>query len=398
MSDYNWLEDLGALQYMQLLQELHKRGYQRLRWFSYMAPNGCALRCIITIQDNIRANREVIKLDENICWWRSTSQPDSGNDGARYADFFCNDFPRLLEAGHGTDPLYAVWFDGVVEQAKAGKFPEYDGEFYDAPLGTIKVGGSLYPCPPMSLRLISWNIDGIKAKFEALKKLVADYDPDILCLQKVKDAKCSKEFDLPHYRRLNSVAAYAGVTNYIKDTLPYSPTPQTDDAVLAGHFLPTEFRYPHFTLFNIYMPYSNPSVPGAVEHRKMFDRALYEIVKDTSDRIIICGDMNIVAGREDCWDGKFERNQANFHAWERESFNNLIRDNRLVDTYRTFHPHGNDFTYFFQNNPKVRAANQGHRIDYILASQSFVPQITKAEVIQDITASTNNPILLEFNY
>lgn len=274
----------------------------------------------------------------------------------------------------------------------------YGGEFFDAPLGISKVMGSVSQCLPMTLRLISWNIDGIKAKFEALTKLVADYNPDILCLQKVKDTKCSKELDLPRYLRLNSVAPYAGVTTYIKDTLPYSHTPQSDDQILTGHFLATEFRYPHFTLFNIYTPYSNPKVPGAISHRQTFDRMLYKIVKDTSDPVIICGDMNIVAGREDCWDGKFERNQANFRACEREAFNNLITDNRLIDTYRALHPQGNDYTYFFQNDPKIRASNQGYRIDYILASQSFVPQITRAEIIKDVTASTNNPILLQFNY
>ena len=47
---------------------------------------------------------------------------------------------------------------------------------------------------------------------------------------------------------------------------------------------------------------------------------------------------------------------------------------------------------------RVRADNQGHRIDYFLASRSFTPKITKAEIIKDCTVSTNNPILLEINY
>lgn len=44
---------LGALEFMLILQELHRRGYQKLRWYSYMSPNGVALRCHITTADNI---------------------------------------------------------------------------------------------------------------------------------------------------------------------------------------------------------------------------------------------------------------------------------------------------------------------------------------------------------
>lgn len=32
------LKNLGAFELMQILHELHKLGYQKLRWMSYMAP------------------------------------------------------------------------------------------------------------------------------------------------------------------------------------------------------------------------------------------------------------------------------------------------------------------------------------------------------------------------
>lgn len=82
----DWLQEMGALQVMQMLKELHKRGYQKLRWFSYMSPNGCALRCHITTQDNICMNREIMVLEEDVCLWMSTTSPDSHTSGAKNAD------------------------------------------------------------------------------------------------------------------------------------------------------------------------------------------------------------------------------------------------------------------------------------------------------------------------
>ena len=108
--------------------------------------------------------------------------------------------------------------------------------------------------------------------------------------------------------------------------------------------------------------------------------------------------MNIVHTWQDCWDGKFERNQANFHDWERKDFEMLMQAGELIDTFRVMNPSSRCFTYFFRNDSIVREKNQGHRIDYFLASESLIPEFTRAEIISNITISTNNPILLEFRY
>ena len=105
-----------------------------------------------------------------------------------------------------------------------------------------------------------------------------------------------------------------------------------------------------------------------------------------------------VGGDNDCWDGKFKRNQANFHDWERLNFNELLNTGHLIDIYRTINPFAKEFSYFFRYDSIVRANNQGHRIDYFLASRSFESQIVRAEIIKNCTVSTNNPILLEIKY
>ncbi len=108
--------------------------------------------------------------------------------------------------------------------------------------------------------------------------------------------------------------------------------------------------------------------------------------------------MNIVHTSNDCWDGEFRRNQANFRDWERDNFDRLLECGGLADTFRAMHPYSREFSYFFRNDPEIRKQNQGHRIDYILTSDSLVPEITRADIIKDITVSTNNPVLLEFRY
>ena len=394
----SFFHKLGVYEIMKILHELHKLGYQKLRWMSYMAPTGLSLRCNITTQDHICANREIVfGGDPNEIWCTSIGAMTTGEDIKPLVKTFMYENPRLLEIGKGNDPEYVEWFNKLLYFAAEGQMPVFYGEYWSLPMGHIKVGQYKMPTPPTTMRLISWNIDGIKAHFEALKNLINEYSPEIICLQKVKDIKDSPEFEINGYKRECFSALYAGIATYVKDCIPCSFSKSTNPE-LSGHLLKTEVFYPSFTLYNIYTPYSNPKIEGAIEHRKKFDERLKRIVGTTPDRQIICGDMNIVASDRDCWDGKFKRNQANFHDWELLNFNELLKTGHLIDTYRTINPFSKEFSYFYRNDSVVRSNNQGHRIDYFLASRSFEPQIVRAEIIKDCTVSTNNPILLEIKY
>lgn len=392
------LHNLGAYELMLILHELHKAGYQKLRWLSYMAPSGLSLRCHITTQDHICANREIVNgCGNREIWSASVGVLTTGEDINPLVRIFMEENPRLLEIGKGQDADYAEWFDKLLKLASEGEMPLFYGEHWALPMGWIKAGRHTVSAPPARLRLISWNIDGIKAHFEALKGLVENYSPEIVCLQKVKDIKDSPEFEIEGYRRECSSGPYAGVATYVKTCIACeSDKPKNPE--LVGHLLKTEVRYPAFTLYNIYTPYSNPGIDGAVERRRKFDGSLRRIVCETPDRQILCGDMNIVVSQLDCWDGRYKRKQANFHDWERRNFLELMKAGRLIDTFRTVNPLSREYTYFFRNDADVRAGNRGYRIDYFLASRSLEPQIVSAGIIKECTVSTNNPILLEIEY
>ncbi|MDE6648949.1 MAG: hypothetical protein K2K45_03365 [Muribaculaceae bacterium] len=105
------LHSLGVYELMKVLHELHKLGYQKLRWMSYMAPSGLSLRCHITTQDHICADREiVIGGDPNEIWCTSIGTMTTGEDIKPLVKTFMNENPRLLEIGKGNDPEYVEWF------------------------------------------------------------------------------------------------------------------------------------------------------------------------------------------------------------------------------------------------------------------------------------------------
>lgn len=387
----------SGLDLMLMLDKLHKMGYDKLRWFSYIAPNGSALRCHITLATNICSDREIVNFTEDKVLGVSVGSFEAKADIDAMVKSFLESFPQLAKAGKGKDARYRAWYKELLKQAKNGKVPEFNGEYFTVPLGKIRIHNDFFPAPPGTLRMISWNIDGLKAKWQALQQLIEKYSPDVICLQKAKHS--GEAMSIDGYKCYLSSAPYAGVCTYIRNNISVNfdeDIQSNPDAI--GYLQRFSINHPCMSLFNCYVPYSNPSVPGAVERRVNFDKLMFKIVSSFPDRLVLCGDMNIVHGNNDCWDGKFKRNQANFTDWERKDFDTLLELGGLVDTYRHFNYFKKEFTYFFRNDPEVREKNQGHRIDYFLASQSLVPQIVRADIINDITASTNNPILLEIEY
>ena len=51
------------------------------------------------------------------------------------------------------------------------------------------------------MKLFSWNVNGIRAVINkgSFQQFIADYDPDVLCLQETKAQRGQVEIDLPQY-------------------------------------------------------------------------------------------------------------------------------------------------------------------------------------------------------
>lgn len=251
------------------------------------------------------------------------------------------------------------------------------------------------------MKIISWNVNGLKARMEAVKQLCEEQHPDVICCQKVR-AKGNGFVTIPGYFTWWGAmddCLYGGVSTFMKlwkgvelDSL--ANVPQLPEWLFeTGSVLVLNFD--KFILINAYFPYSNLSNEEFVKIRQRWDYEIYEYLVKAASRkpLVVCGDLNIVATDLDAWDGVSVKNQGCFLDWEHRNFNSLLESTDLVDS----HPAGREYSYFFNNNPEYRLANQGFRIDYFLVSESLMPNVKKSEILTDVFETTNNPILLELN-
>ena len=250
------------------------------------------------------------------------------------------------------------------------------------------------------MRIISWNINGIKAHFDALKDLITRYEPDIVCLQKVKSTQGIEAFliegydtfDISTYR-----SQYYGVGTYYRNIdFPLMNFP--NDLAAEGHLQALNLRALNTVIFNVYAPFSNHKNTQFIAARKQWDDILALFAGDicSYSSLIMCGDFNVVNQSYDTWTCNCNHNKPCYYEWERANFNKLLRTCDLVDVFRELHPQEMKFTYF-DSKGDCRASNQGDRIDYFLISCYLLLYVTRCDIIEDITASNSNPILLDID-
>lgn len=98
----------AAVRRLEMLEVLHRRGFQLLRGMPSIAPSGLYWRLTVTAPDCDDADR-----------W-STGSPDDGLDAEALADRFVAEHPALAKAGRGADARYAAWWSDAAELARRG--------------------------------------------------------------------------------------------------------------------------------------------------------------------------------------------------------------------------------------------------------------------------------------
>jgi len=67
----------------------------------------------------------------------------------------------------------------------------------------------------------------------------------------------------------------------------------------------------------------------------------------------------------------------------------------LADTFRRMYPNETERYSWWSYRAGTRSKNIGWRIDYFLVSESFLPSVKNAFILEDITGSDHCPVGIE---
>jgi exodeoxyribonuclease-3 len=253
---------------------------------------------------------------------------------------------------------------------------------------------------PQKLKLISWNVNGIRAciKKGFWESMLAE-DPDVLCLQEIKaDEKVMDSLESPFpfsYHYPAEKKGYSGVSVFSKIE-PVNVTKGMDDPEYntEGRVLNCEFE--GFKLVNVYTPNSKDGLLRLPYRENEWDPKFKEHLEglNKSKPVISCGDFNVAHKEIDIARPGPNKRSPGFTDEEREGFTKLL-DSGFVDTFRHFYPDQKDAYTWWSFRAGARARNIGWRIDYFIASQQLASNLVDASILPEVMGSDHCPVVLE---
>ena len=248
------------------------------------------------------------------------------------------------------------------------------------------------------MRLISWNVNGLRACVQkGFLDVFRELDADCFCLQETKLQPDQIDLELNGYEQYWCSAekkGYSGTALFTR-CKPLSVrygigVPELDN---EGRVITAEF--PEFYLVTCYTPNAQRGL-ARLDHRMRWDDAFRSFLKELDERkgVIICGDLNVAHQEIDLKNPKSNRGNAGFSDEERESFTKLL-DAGFTDTFRYLNPEATGCYTWWSYMYKARQNNAGWRIDYFLVSDRLRSQIKDTPIYHEIQGSDHCPVGLE---
>jgi len=206
---------------------------------------------------------------------------------------------------------------------------------------TITETGPVYGASPDHFKIISWNVNSIRAcqkNKEAFTEYVKREQPDVICIQETKvNAATVPKNIAPGYKEFWYHAeknGYAGTAVFSKTepiSITYGLGIKEHDT--EGRTITVE--YDTFYLVNTYIPNSGAKLERLAYRTKEWDAALLAHLKKLEEKkpIIWTGDLNVAHDNIDLAKPDSNHKTAGFTNEERANFTKLLGSG-FVDTYR----------------------------------------------------------------
>lgn len=251
------------------------------------------------------------------------------------------------------------------------------------------------------MRLLSWNVNGIRA---VQRKGFLDWldkeQPDVLCVQETKASPEQVSEKLREPEGYNAFwhsaerKGYSGVVTFSKKkpkAVSFGLGKQEFDS--EGRVIGLE--YPGFVLFNVYFPNGKMSEERLNYKMDFYNSFLEKIdsLRKKGKSIVFCGDVNTAHKEIDLAHPKANEDVSGFLPIERAWIDKVI-DHVYKDSFRWFHEEPEQYSWWSYRT-RARQRNVGWRLDYFFVSEDLIPKIKSAFIMQEVMGSDHCPVGIE---
>jgi len=258
------------------------------------------------------------------------------------------------------------------------------------------------------MKIISWNVNSVRARLENILHYIKNSQPDVLLLQEIK----TKEETFPkdtfrdagYESYVFGQKSYNGVAIVSKLKVNNININFTKDELKQSRIISGEIKLgaKKIELINIYVPNGNPVDTEKYEYKKKWlNKFVIAIKKKLTENsnLIIAGDFNIIPEDIDVYDFKRYENDALGRLEIRKKYRELINLG-FKDVYRFINKNKQDYTFwdYFAGSWQK---NYGMRIDHFLLSNNLIENVSSININKNPRSKTkpsdHTPIELMIN-
>ena len=249
------------------------------------------------------------------------------------------------------------------------------------------------------MKIVTWNINSVRARIDRLVDFLKTRDPDVLCLQELKctdDQFPRAEVEALGYQAVTfGQKAYNGVAilskTPITNVLKNLGDDDEESRVIAGNVNGVR-------IVNLYAPNGQSLTSPAYTYKLEWYARLGRWLAGTKEKLLVCGDFNIAPAEMDTHDPVLWSNVTLASPKERAAFQGLLATNSLIDVFRHKHPDDGRFTWWDYRAGAFHK-NLGLRIDHFLVSRDLIEKVTAIDIDRDARKgklpSDHAPVWLE---
>lgn len=226
------------------------------------------------------------------------------------------------------------------------------------------------------MKLATFNINGIKARIEALPAWLSDAKPDVVCLQEIKsvDEGFPRDLfeDMGYRVETHGQKGFNGVA--ILSRLPLEDVARG----LPGDESDEQSRWIEATVIGerravrvcgLYLPNGNPAPGPKYDYKLAWMARMEERVRTlllTEEPLAFCGDYNVIPEPQDAAKPEAWLNDALFLPQSRAAYRRILHLG-LTDAFRARDPRPGQYS-FWDYQAGAWERNNGIRIDHLLLS------------------------------
>ncbi len=254
------------------------------------------------------------------------------------------------------------------------------------------------------MKLVTWNINSIRARTERLMTWIGRERPDVLCLQETKvedpgfplDALTAAGYHVATFGQ----KSYNGVA--IASTAPLGDVARG----FGDGESPEDARVIAATthgvrVVDVYVPNGQDLASDRYPYKLAWFQRLRAYLERTATpqaELVVCGDMNVTADDRDVWSPEQWRDQIHCSPAERAALDE-VRAFGLTDVFRMHAPDGGVYSWWDYRGVSF-FKNQGLRIDHILATAPLAARCTACTIDRTARkgqdASDHAPVIATF--